>query len=276
MGKITMSKKERKQLVVFNKLKQGEITQVEAALKLDISARWVRKKYKRYVLQGDAGLVHANRGRSSTRGWDEAERSYAMDLLKGDWHDFGPTYTSKKLKLLKGIFVSKETLRKAMIDEGICGTWQRKKRRIKHRKRRERRERVGHLVQLDGSPHDWFEGRAPWCTLLVFIDDATSRILWLQFATGESTLEVMRATQEYTKRNGAPHEFYVDYGSVFSVNLNNSERDKKTQWERAVASLGSEVIHARSPQTKGRVERSNGTMQDLSAKRVASGWYILN
>jgi hypothetical protein len=128
------------------------------------------------------------------------------------------------------------------------------------------------MVQLDGSPHDWFEGRGPRCTLLVFIDDATSQLLWLEFAPSESTEAVVTATKNYTQAHGKPHAIYVDYGSVFSVNTNNAEREKKTQWERMMQELSIEVIHAHSPQAKGRVERSNSTLQDrlLKELRLAS------
>jgi hypothetical protein len=124
------------------------------------------------------------------------------------------------------------------------------------------------MVQLDGSTHDWFEGRAPKCTLLVFIDDATSKLLWLEFVKSESHIGVMKATRNYMTTHGIPCSFYVDFGSVFSVNLNNPERDKKTQWERVVAELSVEVLHAHSPQAKGRVERSNRTLQDRLIKEM--------
>lgn len=124
---------------------------------------------------------------------------------------------------------------------------------------REKRN-VWHDGSLDGSPYDWFEGRAEKCTLLVFIDDATSQILWLKFATSESVLSLMSSTKNYVEKYGAPQLFYTDYGSVFHVNLNNQEHDKKIQWELAVGQLGTMVIHASSPQAKGRVERCNQTM----------------
>jgi len=152
-----------------------------------------------------------------------------------------------------------------MIQENI---WQRKPRRLKHRKRRERRIMIGLMVQLDGSPHDWFEGRGPYCTLLVFIDDATSKILWLEFVESESYQGVMQATKNYIQAHGRPHEFYVDHGSVFKVNLNNAERIKKTQWERALDELNINIIHAHSPQAKGRVERANQTLQDRLIKEM--------
>lgn len=124
------------------------------------------------------------------------------------------------------------------------------------------------MIQLDGSPHDWFEGRGEKCTLLVFIDDATSEIVWLEFAKSESLEAVMKASSNYFKKYGLPGSFYTDYGSVFSVNTNNPERDKITQFERAMKELDIEVIHARSPQAKGRVERSNKTHQDRLVKEM--------
>jgi hypothetical protein len=127
---------------------------------------------------------------------------------------------------------------------------------------------LGMMVQLDGSPHDWFEGRAGKCTLLVFIDDATSQILWLEFAKAESTVSLVQATKNYVQKYGIPHVFYTDHGSAFHVNVNNKEHDKITQWERAIKQLGSSVVHAHSPQAKGRVERCNRTMQDRLIKEM--------
>ena len=124
------------------------------------------------------------------------------------------------------------------------------------------------MIQLDGSPHDWFEDRAGQCVLLVFIDDATSQILWLEFAESESVISLMKATKNYVQKYGAPQLFYTDHGSVFHVNLNNHDKKKKTQWEQTVARLGIKVQHAHSPQAKGRVERCNQTMQDRLIKEM--------
>lgn len=263
MGHLNMSSKERTQLKVFDKLKSKGITFSEAAARLGISERWARKKFKRYLELGDQGLVHRNRGRASVKRWREEEKKLTIELLKTDWHGFGPTFTAEKLKERKNIDVSKETVRKAMIEAGL---WQPHQKKRTHRSRRARRTMLGMLVQLDGSPHDWFEGRGPKCTLLVFIDDATSKILWLEFVKSESHVDVMRATKNYISKSGVPHEVYVDFGGVFSVNLNNEERDKKTQWERAMEELGIKVNHAYSPQAKGRVERANQTLQDRLVK----------
>jgi hypothetical protein len=265
MEHITMSRKEREQLIVFEQIKTGVVTRVEAAARLSFSDRWIRKKYKRYVSDGATGLVHRNRTRVSHKRWNEDDKTCALELLSGEWHGFGPTFASEKLEELKGIKVSKETLRNAMISAGL---WQAKRKRIKHRKRRERRAMFGMMVQLDGSPHDWFEGRGPECRLLVFIDDATSKLLWLEFVTSESNLEVIRSTKRYIQHYGRPHEFYVDHGSVFHVNLNNDEHDKITQWERIIDELSIKVNHAHSPQAKGRVERANKTLQDRLIKEM--------
>ena len=265
MGMLIMSKKEREQLKVIGRLDIGEITQATAAEILKLSTRWIREKLKRYRIDGDAGLVHKNRGRPCSRQWAPNEKAIAIELLKSEWRGFGPTFASEKLAELKGIKVSAETLRKVMIAHNL---WKPGKRKPKHRRWRERKLVRGILVQLDGSPHDWFEGRGPKCTLLVFIDDATSEILWLEFVESEYFEGVASATKNYIEMHGRPVSFYVDHGSVFSVNLNNPERDKKTHFEMIMKDLSIDVIHARSPQAKGRVERANKTMQDRLVKEM--------
>jgi hypothetical protein len=265
MGYITMNDKEREQSKVFEQVVTGKMNQTEAAAKLRISDRWVRKKLKRYRQDRDKGLVHKSRGKVSSKRWGEDQAAFSLNLLRSDWIGFGPTFAVEKLEELHNIRVSRETLRNRMISAGV---WTPKQRRMKHRKRRERKAMRGMMVQLDGSPHDWFEGRAGKCTLLVFIDDATSEILWLEFANAESVESLMRATKNYIARYGIPQTFYTDHGSVFHVNLNNLEGDKKTQWERACQELGITVIHADSPQAKGRVERCNKTMQDRLIKEM--------
>jgi hypothetical protein len=265
MENIIMSKKEVDQIGVFEKLKRKEITQIIAAKMLKISDRAVRKKMKRYLAKGAIGLVHQSRSRPSPKRWDEKEKDWAMSLWAGEFEDFGPTFAAEKLQERYGIKTNRETLRQAMIKTGI---WIPKKIKPIHRKRRQRRLCFGMMIQLDGSPHDWFEGRGSKCTLLVFIDDATSRIIWLEFSESESFVGVMRATQNYFKAFGRPQSFYVDYGSVFSINTNNPERDKLSQFERAMMEMSVEVIHARSPQAKGRVERANQTLQDRLIKEM--------
>ena len=265
MNHITMNKKEREQLVVFEKMKNNTITQTEASSQLGISTRWIRKKFKRYLENEAAGIIHKNRDRPSNKRWNENEKAVLIDLLQSDWHDFGPSFAAQKLKELKNINVSKETVRQTMIKGNL---WQPKREKIKHRKRRERRAMIGGMTQFDGSKHKWFEERGEWSTLLVHIDDATSTILWLEFATSESLASVMAATKNYMKKHGRPLALYVDFGSSFSVNLNNLERDKKTQWERCIEELSVVIHHAHSPQAKGRVERANKTLQDRLVKEL--------
>ncbi len=113
-----MSKKERKQSFIFKKLQEGEMTQAAAAKSLGITIRWVRKKFKRFLAEDDAGLAHKNRGKSSSRKWNQQHESIALDLLKGDWHDFGPTFAAEQLAK-QGIKVSSETLRKSMMQAGL-------------------------------------------------------------------------------------------------------------------------------------------------------------
>lgn len=248
---------------IFERLKHKDISQRQAAAILGHSRQWVRKKLKRYRDHGAEGLIHKNSGRASPHRTPEEHEKIALELLHDKLHGAGPTYLAEKLFELHDIKISNESMRKIMIRHQA---WTVVHNKPKHRQRRERRTQVGIMVQLDGSPHDWFEGRGPRCTLLVFIDDATSRILWLQFVTGEAVEEVMRATMQYMRTFGRPISLYVDYGSVWSVNTNNPDRDKLTQFERAMKELGIEVIHARSPQAKGRVERANKTLQDRLIK----------
>ena len=257
--------KERDQLVIFNKLREGEITQSVAAKMLKMSTRWIRKKLKRFLNFGDAGIVHQARGRPSLKAWSSDKERFAMELFNEKFTGFGPSFAAEKLDELYGIKINRETLRKVMIKHGH---WIGRHRKPKHRKWRERKEYFGMLIQLDGSPHDWFEGRGPKCTLLVFIDDATSMIVWAELVPSESVESIMQATRRYIERYGRPLAFYVDFGSVFSVNTNNHERVKITQFARACSELGIDIKFAHSPQAKGRVEQSNKTHQDRLIKEL--------
>ena len=265
MEHIIMSRKEIDQVALFDKLRAKSLTQVAVAKILGITDRAVRKRFNRYKLFGIPGLVHKSRGRTSKRQWYGDHRTQALRLLEGQFKGFGPTFAAEKLKELHGIVVSKECLRKTMIQTGL---WTSKTIKPVHRSRRPRRVSFGMMIQLDGSPHDWFEGRGPWCTLLVFIDDATSKIVWLEFAESESMIGVMKATRGYLNTFGRPISFYVDFGGVFSVNTNNPDREKLSQFERAMKEFEIEVIHALSPQAKGRVERANKTLQDRLVKEL--------
>jgi len=265
MDKLIMNRKERKQLVVFEQLKDDKLTKVQASKILGISPRWLRTKYNRFLKEGDRGLTHKNRGKPSPNRLNAKDVALFAKLIKGEWKGFWPTIATDLFEEEYKKKISAESARQIMI---AIGEWQVGKRKPYHRKRRPRKTVIGMMIQLDGSPHDWFEGRGPACTLLVFIDDATSQILWLEFVKSESFVAVARATKNYLERYGLPSSIYVDYGSVFSVNTNNPERDKLSQFERAMKELGIRVIHARSPQAKGRVERANQTLQRRLVARM--------
>jgi hypothetical protein len=265
MGNITMSRKECNQVAVFERLKQGVISVVLAAQMLHLSTRQIRNKRKRYETEGAQGLAHRARGKPGNRAWNEKVRKKALALIKEHYHDFGPTFAAEKLDEVHAIKISNEALRKAMIKAGI---WRGKKRKVKYRERRIRKPVFGIMVQLDGSEHDWFEGRAPKCTLLVFIDDATSEVVWAKFVTGESLENLLQATYEYFSFHGLPASIYADKAGVFRVNNKNDDDERFTQYHRALDELGVRLIHAHSAQAKGRVERVNDTLQDRLIKEM--------
>jgi len=265
MGNFIMNKKEIEQVKVFERVKNNEITKKEAGILLGISDRWVRKKHKRYIEKGELGLLHGSRGKASIHRTKNDIFLKIEGLILNGLEDAGPTLIAYQYEKMHGIKISKETIRKWMIKKGL---WQGKKKKSVHRKRRERRTNIGWLVQLDGSIHFWFEERGKRCVLIVFIDDATSKLLWLEFAESESTPSLMLSTKNYVKKHGRPLEFYTDFGSVFSVNVNNKDGEKKTQYQRSLGELNTTLIHAHSPQEKGRVERVNRTLQDRLVKEL--------
>jgi len=253
-----MSMKERQRLKVINRIENHELTVALAAEALHVSERQFYRVLKRYRRQGDAGIVHRQRGQPSHRGYRAATKARALRLYRQRYPDYGPTLFAEMLKDHHRLRIAPETLRRWLIaDRKWIGI---RKTRL-HRKHRERRAAIGSLVQLDGSVHDWFEGRGPACTLLVFIDDASSRV-YLRFITSENTVDVFIALGLYFQRNGIPSAFYTDFGSVFYG------EDKPTEYQRAMQALGVEPIFARSPQAKGRVERSNRTLQDRLVKAL--------
>lgn len=265
METFPMSKKETSQISIFEKLMEQTIKQKEAAKLLRLSTRQVKRKLKAYRQQGAVSLVHKNRGRKSNRAVDENLAREAISIIKNQYVDFGPTFAAEQLLARHHISINHETLRKLMIREGI---WKTKKKKGKVHLYRERKECFGEMVQIDGSFHKWFEDRAPQCTLLAYIDDATSEVVWLEFAESESTASLMKSTRSYLELHGRPLTFYADRGGVYKVNNNNPDNDKFTQYERSLKELDIELIHARSPQAKGRVERLFKTLQDRLVKEM--------
>ena len=266
MELITMSRAELEQVGIFERLIKREIKQKEGAKLLNLSVRQVKRKIKEYRKTGAVSLVHGNRGKPSNRIIDKELTDKALVLIKEKYPDFGPTFASEKLEENHSIVINHETLRRIMTKEGI---WKPKTVRtvVKHFWR-ERKECLGEMVQLDGSPHHWFEDRADLCTLIAFIDDATSKVLWLEFAESESTMSLMNSTRNYIEKFGRPASFYADRGVVYKVNKDNPNNDKITQYKRALDELHIKLIHARSPQAKGRVENLFGTLQDRLVKEL--------
>ena len=265
-GIITMSQQELERLKVMEKLLVKGVTQNEAAKLLGLSRRQVIRLFKKYKSWGAKGLISKRRGILSNNRIGDDIRQKVLAVTREKYVDFGPTFLCEKLFENHKIVVSKETLRKWLIDEGLLVARRRKKARI--HQSRERRSCFGELIQIDGSPHDWFEGRGDKCCLLVFIDDATSRIVNLRFEESETTAGYFRAAREYIEKYGVPVAFYSDKHSIFRVNTSETKHEGVTQFDRAMRALGVEIICANSPQAKGRVERANGVLQDRLIKEM--------
>ena len=262
--------KETERIAIMDNLIAKRIKQKHAAKQLGISVRQVRRMLKRYKGEGVTGLTHKSRGKVGNRAMPIEKKDQIIRLIKKNYPDFGPTLAAEKLFELNSISVSEEKVRLLMIEEGL---W-----KAKHHKQvvihtyRERRSCVGELVQLDGSPHRWFEKRADPCTLIAYIDDATSRIMDGEFADYEGTFTLYSATEHYLKTYGRPLSLYVDKHSTFTINrqatIEEGLKDQKplTQFGRAMEDMRIELILANSPQAKGRVERLFETLQDRLVK----------
>ena len=260
---IGMSERELERHGVLERLKAGGLKQADAARALGLSARQVRRLLRRLESAGPEGLRSIRRGRKPNNWIDAARREAAVALLRERYADFGPTLACQMLAERHDLIISVETTRTLMREAGL---WRAKRRTVRFHPPRARRARRGELVQVDGSPHDWFEGRAPRCTLLVFVDDATSRIQAARFVAAETTAAYLDLVGEYIGRHGLPQAFYSDRRSIFRVNAAESAKSSLTQFGRALAELGIEGICANSPQAKGRVERANGVLQDRLVK----------
>lgn len=271
-GCLVMSNKEANRIAVLDRLLAGEIKINQAASILGLSVRQIWRLKKNYRLFGAAGLVHRLRGRKSNRRIKPKIINRAIEIIKRDYHDFGPTLAHEKLVENHGVTFGVETLRKTMIEAGIWQPKRRRKPRI--HQMRERRVSEGELVQIDGSPHSWFEERNPECCLLGYIDDATSKVKWLEFTETETTTAYFKATAEYLKRYGKPLSFYADKNSIFRINMSKggmaaaTDSQGVTQFGRAMKQLEIELIPAYSPQAKGRVEKLFETLQDRLVKEL--------
>ena len=261
-----MSERELNRIEVLSQVTQSRMTAVTAANVLGLSRRQVHRLLKTFQSDGPAAIRHKARGRNSNNRIDPAVREFAVALVRENYSDFGPTFAAEKLAEDHDLKVSRETLRKWMQDAGL---WLSRKQRRKFHQPRLRRECLGELIQIDGSDHHWFEDRGPACTLLVFIDDATSTLMQLRFVTSESTFSYFEALDLYLAAHGRPVAFYSDKHTVFRVaNQAAKSGHGMTQFGRALNELNIEILCANSSQAKGRVERANRTLQDRLVKEL--------
>ncbi len=268
---MSMSFRELTRLEVFTAVKEGRLKQSKGARSLGISPRQFRRLLKRLRVEGPKGIVSGKVGVPGNRRLSQEKKAQILEFFKQEDHrDFGPTLAHEYLIESGAAKFSVSAVRRVMIENGL---WHPNEiRELKVHPLRQRRSKMGELIQLDGSEHDWFEGRGPRCTLLVFIDDATSKTMHLKFVKSENTFDYFQATREYIEKHGRPEAFYPDKHSVFRVNHEGAlTGDGRTQFGRAMEELDITLICANSPQAKGRVERRNRDFQNrlIKAMRIA-------
>src|SRR5262245_34372996 len=262
-----MSRSEIDRMNVLRDLAEERIRVSEAATLMGLGRRQVFRLAKAFRQRGPSALVSRRRGKPSNRSYPAVLRTEVIGIIRERYADFGPTLAGEKLAGLHGIDLSRETIRQWMMAAEL---WKDRRQRLQPvHQPRYRRDCVGELIQIDGSQHWWFERRGPQCTLLVYVDDATSRLMHLQFVETESTFDYFAATRAYLERYGKPIAFYSDKHAVFRVNKKDAAGgDGMTQFGRALHALNIDIICANSSQAKGRVERANGTLQDRLVKEM--------
>jgi len=265
-GLVVMSRREIERAHVMRAIRERRLTQKQAASQLVLSVRQVERLFARYKRDGPAGLVSRRRGQRN-HVLPDWLREEVLSIVRTRYPDFGPTLAHEKLLEVHGLRMSVETLRKWMIEDGIWLTRRQRKKRVQQP--RHRRDCYGELVQIDGSDHHWFEDRGPKCVLLVYVDDATSKLLALWMCESESAFSYFHATRGYLECHGKPVAFYSDKAGVFRVNAKNPKAgDGFTQFGRAMSDLNIDIICANTPAAKGRVERANKTLQDRLVKEL--------
>lgn len=267
MSVISMSKREFGRLEVLLRVQSGRLRVADACSLLGLRRRQVFRLLRGLKADGATSVVSKRRGKPSNNRVADEVRTLALSLVRARYADFGPTLAAEKLAAHHGCAVSRETLRGWMIADGL---WVDRRHRLPspHQPRR-RRDCLGELVQIDGSDHAWFENRGERCTLLAFVDDATSRLMQVRFVTSESAFDYFRAARTYFETHGKPVAFYSDKHGIFRVNKKDLvDADAITQFGRALSELNIDIICANSPQAKGRIERAFGTLQDRLVKEL--------
>jgi hypothetical protein len=265
--KVTFAMRDLDRLKCIQAVVDGDLKPIRAADRLGLTTRQVRRLARRYAAAGPAGLISKRFNQPSNNRTDDAVAGAVIKILRSTYADFGPTLATEKLRTQHGIDLAKETVRQLQIATGL---WIPRKHRLpKVQQPRLRRACLGELVQIDGCEHPWFEDRAPVCTALVYIDDATSRLMHILFTGTESTFGYFEATRQYFLRHGKPLAFYSDKASIFRVNHASATGGAgHTQFGRALYELNIDGICANTPAAKGRVERAHLTLQDRLVKEL--------
>lgn len=270
MGTLRMSIKERQRAQWLSRVEEGLVSLRAAAEKMKVSYRQAKRLKRRYEKKKDQGLVHGLRGRASNHHGEDEARERAIALYREKYEDFGPTLAAEQMQKRDDVEVEGAKLRRWLLAAGL---WERRRKRSAHRQWRAREAHWGEMVQMDGSEHDWLEGRGPRCVLMVMIDDATNRTQ-ARFFSAETTVAAMQMFQDYVECQGLPQSLYVDLDSIYQVNRDATadevlaDTGALTQFGRAMKELGVEIINAYSPQAKGRVERRHGVFQDRLVKEL--------
>ena len=267
---ITVSQEELRKLHIIHKVLDKRLRQVEASEFLDLCERQIRRIAKRVKEEGDSGITHKSRSRPSHNKIPERTKQKVINLYKGKYKGFGPLLFTEKLFDIEKIRISDETVRRWLIE---AKEWTKKRKHKHHRAWRERKRHPGEMIQVDGSHHDWFEGRAPKCVLMAYIDDATGRV-FARFYEYEGTHPFMDSFKRYSNKYGLPNSIYIDKHSTYrstkkpSIEDELQNRAPLSEAGRALKELGIDVIYAHSPQAKGRVERLFRTFQDRVIKEM--------
>ena len=244
-----MSQKEAIRAQVMELLTAGKIDQKEAGNRLAVSVRQIKRIVRRYRTEGLPGLVSKKRGAPSNRRLKEDAKRLSIELIGTHYRDFGPTLAREKLFERHNITLSVESARQLMI---AAGYWKpRKGAKVCVHPMRERRARLGELIQIDGSPHDWFEGRGEYCTLLVFIDDATGHLMQLRFAPTETTLGYLHVLHDYITDHGVPAALYSDKHSIFRINAKDADPEAETQFSADSTGVGYSMYPRQQPAGQG-------------------------
>lgn len=263
-----MSFKEANRLSIMKQIEKKILTIKKAAEELGTSLRQAKRIWKRYKSEGDLGLISKHHGKISPNRIDPKVKEAIIKVLSAeDYAGFGPTFANEKLREKKGYYLSEETLRKWMAERGLWKAKSRRERKVYQR--RVRRSRFGELLQGDGSRHKWFEDRGEECTIVIFVDDATSQLTAGRFVPAETTIAYQEILEDHLNKYGRPLALYVDKHAIFRVSRETLfVKETETHFARVLRDLDIELICAHSPQAKGRVERANGVLQDRLIKEM--------